>query len=235
MHKPEQIYRYEDIEFRIVYSRRRTLGISVLPDSSVIVRAPYRASLKTISGVVQDKSDWIIKHRDNYRNVDQKKLNGSFATGGIQLFRGKEYELIVTEAPKNSVRINGSKIEITLPDPDEGVAVKKLLYAIYKTEAASVFPEMMNSALRKLERQNFLPTGLVIRSMKSRWGSCSRKGIITLSTELIKLPDIYIEYVIVHELCHLKHHNHGKDYYLLLSQLFPDWKNVRKDLRKYVH
>jgi predicted metal-dependent hydrolase len=235
MHKPEQIYRYEDIEFRIVYSRRRTLGISVLPDSSVIVRAPYRASLKTISGVIQDKSEWIIRHRDNYRKVEQKKLNGSFTTGGKQLFRGREYELHVAEASKNSVRINGAKIEITLADPGDSAAVKKLLYAIYKTEAASVFPEMMNSALRKFERENFLPTGLVIRSMRSRWGSCSRKGIITLSTELIKLPDIYIEYVIIHELCHLKHHNHGKDYYLLLSKLFPDWKNVRKELRNYVH
>ena len=81
----------------------------------------------------------------------------------------------------------------------------------------------------------FKPTGLVIRTMKSRWGSCSRKGIITLSTELIKLPDIYIEYVIIHELCHLKHHNHGKEYYILLSELFPDWKKVRKDLREYIH
>jgi hypothetical protein len=71
--------------------------------------------------------------------------------------------------------------------------------------------------------------------MKSRWGSCSKKGIITLSTELIKLPDIYIEYVIIHELCHLKHHNHGKEYYNLLSELFPAWKNVRKDLRGYIH
>ena len=69
----------------------------------------------------------------------------------------------------------------------------------------------------------------------TRWGSCSRKGLITLSTELIKLPDIYIEYVIIHELCHLKHHNHGKEYYNLLSELFPDWKKVRKDLREYIH
>ena len=90
---------------------------------------------------------------------------------------------------------------------------------------------MLSKALKTHENQMFKPTGLIIRSMKSRWGSCSRKGIITLSTELIKLPDIYIEYVIIHELCHLKHHNHGKEYYNLLSELFPDWKKVRKDLR----
>jgi predicted metal-dependent hydrolase len=71
--------------------------------------------------------------------------------------------------------------------------------------------------------------------MRSRWGSCSKQGKITLSTELIKLPDIFLEYVIIHELCHLKHHNHGKEYYKLLSELFPDWKIVRKGLRDYIH
>jgi hypothetical protein len=80
----------------------------------------------------------------------------------------------------------------------------------------------------------FNPAGLVIRTMRRRWGSCSHKGIITLSTELIKLSDLHIEYVIAHELCHLKHHNHGSQYYKLLSEVFPEWKMVRKELRKYI-
>jgi hypothetical protein len=81
---------------------------------------------------------------------------------------------------------------------------------------------------------NFKPTGLVIRSMKRRWGSCSNRGKITLSTELIRLADIYTEYVIIHELCHLKQHNHGPKYYELLSELFPEWKRVRKEMRAFV-
>jgi predicted metal-dependent hydrolase len=118
---------------------------------------------------------------------------------------------------------------------DNKEAIKRLLYKGYKTEASKIFPEILGIVLKTHENQMFNPTGLVIRSMKSRWGSCSKKGIITLSTELIKLPDIYIKYVIIHELCHLKHHNHGKEYYKLLSELFPDWKKVRKDLREYIH
>jgi predicted metal-dependent hydrolase len=92
----------------------------------------------------------------------------------------------------------------------------------------------MNKVLSDHENQMFKPSGLVIRTMKRRWGSCSGKGIITLSTELIKLDDLYIEYVITHELCHLKQHNHGPEFYKLLSGLFPDWKSVRKELRKYI-
>ena len=88
--------------------------------------------------------------------------------------------------------------------------------------------------LKKYEDQRFKPEALVMRTMKRRWGSCSNKGIITLSTELIKLPDLYIEYVVIHELCHLKHHNHSARYYKLLSDLFPEWKAVRTELRKYI-
>ncbi len=109
-----------------------------------------------------------------------------------------------------------------------------MLYKGYKNEALKHFPEVMNKVLMENENQMFNPTGLIIRTMKRRLGSCSNKGEITLSTELIKLPDRYIEYVITHELCHLKHHNHGKQYYKLLSEVFPDYKQIRKELRKYI-
>ena len=96
------------------------------------------------------------------------------------------------------------------------------------------FPELMSKVIRKHENQLFKPTGLVVRTMKRRWGSCSNKGVITLSTELIKMSDLYIEYVIAHDLCHLKHHNHGEHYYKLLSEVFPEWKKVRREMRKYM-
>jgi predicted metal-dependent hydrolase len=235
MRKGEQISRLEDIEFRIVYSRRRTLGISVLPDSSVLVRAPYHASLSTISRVVREKSAWIIRHRDNYRNREQKPLNGLLTDGSTQLFRGEKCLLRITEDSRPFIKFQDGIIEMALPDPDDLSAVRKLLYAGFKKESSKVFPEMVSDALRKYEKHTFRPTGLTIRSMKSRWGSCSKKGMITLSTELIKLPDYHIQYVIAHELCHLKHHNHGKEYYNLLTELFPGWKKVRKELREYVH
>ena len=235
MYTKHQPYQFQNIEFRIVYSRRRTLGISVLPDSSVIVRAPYRTSVKTISRIIQEKSAWIIKHRDSYRQKEKRKLNSSFINGEKQLFRGKECVLQIFQSKKPVIRFNENTIEAGVDKVDDQLAIRRLLYMGYKIEASTIFPELLGTVLKTHETQMFKPTGLVIRSMKSRWGSCSKKGLITLSTELIKLPDIYIEYVIIHELCHLKHHNHGKEYYDLLSELFPDWKKIRKDLREYIH
>jgi len=142
--------------------------------------------------------------------------------------------LRVEKSGRSYARFYDSTIELGTDKTDDARLIKRLLYKGYKNEALILFPELMNKVLREHENQMFKPTGLVIRTMKRRWGSCSNKGVITLSTELIKLSDLYIEYVITHELCHLKHHNHGPHFYKLLSEVFPEWKTVRKELRKYI-
>jgi hypothetical protein len=234
MLKDQRIHRIEDIEFKIIYSRRRTIGISVLPDSSVIVRVPYLTSLKTISRIVNEKYNWVLRHRDNYRRLDSSTLNRTYTTGSTHLFHGKQSVLKIEKSGKSYIRFFDNTIELRIEQAEDVIAIKRLLYKGYKGEALKYFPGLMSKVLMEHENQMFKPAGLVIRTMKRRWGSCSNKGIITLSTELIKLSDLYIEYVIIHELCHLKHHNHGSQYYKLLTEVFPEWKTVRKELRKYI-
>jgi predicted metal-dependent hydrolase len=229
----QEIHKIGEIEFKAVYSGRRSIGISILPDSTVIVRVPYLTSFKTIGRIVQQKSAWIIKHRDNYRGKKNNKLNKLYLNGETHLFHGIEYVLKVEKSTRAYIRFYDTTVEVGLQNTDDTRTIKKLLYKYYKNEALIVFPYIMENVLKRYEAQKFKPTGLIIRTMKRRWGSCSNKGIITLSTELIKLPDLFIEYVIIHELCHLKHHNHGTSYYKLLSELFPDWKMVRKELKEY--
>ncbi len=234
MLKDPNIYNFQDIVFRVIYSGRRSLGISVLPDSTVIVRVPYRTSLKTINRIVQEKAAWIIKHRDSYISMDNSKLNRLYYNGEKHLFRGNESILKIEKSSRNYIRFINGSIEISLDKTDSSEAIKRLLYIGYKNEAMILFPLILSSLIKKHEDQMFKPGGLIIRSMKRRWGSCSNRGVITLSTELIKLSDKLIEYVILHELCHLKHHNHGTGYYNLLSSLYPDWKEARKELRKFI-
>jgi predicted metal-dependent hydrolase len=232
--KEPKIHRIEDIEFKIIYSGRRSIGISVLPDSSVIVRAPYLTSMKTITRIVTDKYGWVLKHRDNYRKLDNSAVIRSYSYGESHLFRGNRSILQIEKSVRPFVRFNYSIIELGTPETDDSQAIKRLLYKGYKNEAMKLFPELLRKVIGEHENQMFKPAGLIIRTMKRRWGGCSNKGVITLSTELIKLSDLYIEYVIAHELCHLRHHNHGSQYYKLLSEVFPDWKTVRKELRKYI-
>jgi hypothetical protein len=230
----QRIHRIEDIEFKIIYSGRRTIGISVLPDSSVIVRVPNLTSINTITRIVKQKYNWVLKHRDNYRRSENNPLKRSYTTGSTHPFHGKEFVLIIEKSGKSYIRFYENMIELGTTKTDEYETIKRLLYKGYKMEAQLYFPLLLKKVLGEHENQMFKPAGLIIRTMKRRWGSCSNKGVITLSTELIKLSDLYIEYVITHELCHLKHHNHGSRYYKLLSEVFPEWKSVRKELRKYI-
>jgi predicted metal-dependent hydrolase len=232
--KDQRIYTIEDIEFKVIYSQRRSIGISVLPDSSVIVRVPYLTSLKTINRIINEKYSWVLKHRDNYKNLNNSSLKKKFTSGETHLFRGKEHALRIEKCVKPYIRFSDEIIEVGTDKTDDPATIKRLLYKGYKSEAIAHFPESLSKVLSAQENQMFKPSGLVIRTMKRRWGSCSNKGVITLSTELIKLDDLFIEYVIIHELCHLKQHNHGPEFYKLLSELFPDWKSVRKELRKYI-
>jgi predicted metal-dependent hydrolase len=234
MFQDQKVHKIEDLEFKVVYSGRRTIGISVLPDTSVVVRVPYLTSPKTISRIVNNKYGWVLKHRDNYRKLNNSLLRKSYTTGEVHLFRGNESILRIEKSVKPYARFFEDTIMLGLEKVDNPIIVKRLLYKGYKKEALKILPELMNKVLREHENQMFKPEGLVIRTMKRRWGSCSNKGIITLSTELVKLADLYIEYVIIHELCHLRHHNHGLQYYKLLSEVFPEWKTVRKELRKYI-
>lgn len=229
-----KVYNIEGIECKVVYSRRRTLGISVLPDTSVIVRVPYLTSGRTIERIVREKMAWIIKHRENYRINHGVKKGRLYADGEMHLYRGNEYLLKVDFVKKPYVRLSESTIEAGVITGAGEAFVKRLLYAWYKNEALRVLPVIFNYVLENFENQHFKPTGLVIRTMKRRWGSCSSRGVVTLSTELIKLPDRYIEYVIIHELCHLRHHNHGSGYYRLLAELCPDYAILRKELRGYL-
>lgn len=222
----------QDIQYKIIYSARRTLAISILPDATVIVRAPYRTSEKTITKLVDAKASWIVKHTEKFKNNIQRKPERFFTDGEKHLYRGLESALRVQKTSKPYCRFVDHTIEIGIACPEEARAVKHILYQGYRLEANRIFPETLRRILQEKESYGFRVSELKIRTMKSRWGSCSSRGVITLNTELIRLPEVYLEYVIMHELCHLKHHNHGTRFYELLSELSPGWQELRKELKR---
>lgn len=220
------------INYNIVYSSRRTLAISILRDASVIIRAPFRTSEKTIEKLVSDKRGWIIKHTENIRNKNAGIPCRKYVDGEKHLFMGNELTLRIAESKKSYCIFSDGTIELGTESPGNPITVKHILYQGYRKEANKIFSGALKTILMEKESYGFKVSKLNIRTMKSRWGSCSGKGVITLSTELIKLNPRFLDYVILHELCHLKHHNHGPGFYELLSVICPGWKEVRKELRE---
>jgi predicted metal-dependent hydrolase len=222
------------IHYNIIYSGRRSIGIIVSPESGVTVRAPYRTSLKTIEDLVQSKSAWIKKHLDNHSSLIRINRNSEYKDGEYHYFGGRQYLLKIIQSESCYVKLYENIIEIGMRSIEDKAKVSLLLQKWYKNMAEEHFRKKLQELLSRFSNYNFSPTNLSVRAMKGRWGSCTSKGKITLSTELVKLNDKYIEYVIVHELCHLKHHNHSPAYYKLLSEVCPEWVTVRKELRGFI-
>ena len=180
------------------------------------------------------KSGWILKHIEKYSGL--KKLNGNdlLVDGATILYLGKEYILRIYQSPSQNILLEGDEIYLSTSSPGNTEKIKYLLRKWYEARAAGYFGSKMNGLLNKYDRYDFKPTGLTIRTMKRRWGSCTSKGRITLNSELMKLDEVFGEYVLLHELCHLHHPNHGKEFYRLLEEVFPEWKSVRKKLGNYM-
>lgn len=222
------------IPYKVIYSSRRTLAISIARDASVTVRAPYRTALKSITKFVNDKSDWILKHTDRLKEAALERPKRLYVDGEIHLFRGTGLVLEINRSAKPYCRFCSGSIELGTPQPDNCDMSRRILYAGYRREARTIFKEVLDQVLNEKSSYGFRISKLNIRTMKSRWGSCcSSKGVISLNTELIRLPERFTRYVILHELSHLRHNNHGAGFYGLLAELYPEWSIARKELRGY--
>jgi hypothetical protein len=147
---------------------------------------------------------------------------------------GKERPLKLIPGNRYYVKFDEESFEIGTKDSSDIKLIKKMMDIWYRERGQHVLALKLDIILSRFCEQNFRPSGLKVKPMKSRWGSCSTKGQITLNSELLKLEEKYIEYVIIHELCHLKHHNHGKGFYDILGKLSPDYRDIRKEMKKYM-
>jgi hypothetical protein len=224
----------EELKYNVVFSGRRSISIIISPDKSVTVRAPFRASLKTIERFVQEKSGWIRKHLENHSDLTRINHYKKFVNGEIHLFRGIEYILTLTRSVNQFVRQYDKVIEVGINNTDDSEKTKALLVKWYRQQAFEILRQKVKEICNVYKEYNFNPLEIAVKPLKSRWGSCSSNGKVTLNAELIKLDDRFADYVIIHELCHLKFHNHGKDFYRLLGEIIPDYKSIKKELGKFI-
>jgi hypothetical protein len=222
------------ISYRVIFASRRTISIIVSPHKGVIVRAPHRTPLRTIESFVSEKSGWIRKHLREHSELINMNTLGMLKNGDTIPYLGELLPVKVIPGDELYVRSDGNSVEIGIKQDTGAELMIKILKTWYRRRAEKVFPHILQRLLNKYEEYDFSPTALTVRILKTRWGSCSRTGRITLNSELLRLSEKYIEYVIIHELCHLKHHNHGKDFYALLAELCPDYKAIKRELGKYI-
>jgi predicted metal-dependent hydrolase len=215
------------IDFQVEYSDRKTLGITITPDSNVLVKAPYDSSIEKIKEKLLKKAAWIIKQQSFFLSFQPKTPPRKYIGGETHLYLGKQYLLKVVLGKKDSVKLKGKFIEVQTSDKSK---VKKLLQEWYLLHAKSKLKEIAEPLIEKFKRYKVKPYSIVFRDMPTRWGSCTPKGKIILNPELIKAPKGCIEYVMIHELCHLIYHDHTRKFIELQTKEMPDWEKWKMKL-----
>jgi len=219
----------ERINFNLEFSERKSLGISVLPDMKVLVKAPLNTPIYKIKERVQKRASWIIKQQQYFQSFYPKTPGKRYVGGETLLYMGRQYRLRIIIGKQNEVRYKGRFFEITTKSKSK---VKNLMKQWYRDHAKIKFAEIAEPNIQKFKKYKVEPSGLYIQEMSKRWGSCTPKGKIILNPELIKAPRKCIEYVIIHELCHLKHANHGSSFYKLQSVFMTDWTKWKEKLER---
>jgi len=218
------------IAYSILFSQRKTLGITVNPNMEIIVKAPENSSLELIESKVRKRAAWIIKQQNYFLTFHPMPKDKKYVTGESHYYLGKQYRIEVIAGKKNDVSYKGRYIQIISNGKS---SVEKLLNQWYKAKAKEKFQEIANPLIDKFKKYGVEPSGIFIQNMKTRWGSCTPKGKIILNPELIKSPKGCIEYVIIHELCHLVHHGHNQKFFDLQAKECPLWERWKKKLEQY--
>jgi len=223
----------KNIHYTLQRKERKHLRINVLPDLSVEVVAPLDIQLDDIFYRVRKKATWILKQQRYFEQFHPFEPMKEFVSGETHKYLGRQYRLKVVQSSINVVKLKGKYLNVGTTNKSDSVLIEKLLYQWYRDHARVKYMAILSKYLEKLNKYDIDEPKLTIRKMKSRWGSCNTKNHhILLNLELIKTPTHCIEYVIMHELCHMKYPKHTKEYYNFLSMVMPDWKERKLRLEK---
>lgn len=251
--RKKQLIEKENINFnghtiKLLRKRIKNINLTVRTDRSVRLSVPFKLSEKEIYKFLKEKEDWINRSKEKFKNVIQEK-DKEYITGEIIEYLGDEYILNIIEIKKDfnkkinesriidnkcnilkeKIEINGEYLDIFVLEKDNNREyIKNLIYKWYRNNLIYIVTDLTKVWAKKI---GVSFNEIKIRKLKRTWGSCNtNKKIITYSLKLAKKSKDLIEYVVVHELCHLIYDNHGKEFKDLMTKLMPDWKKRKKIL-----
>lgn len=209
-------------------TRRKTATVKV-DDGVVSVVVPEQLPEVRIEQLLKDKNRWIKDKISTQRKI-QPQSPKEFVSGEAFSYLGRNYRLKVVRGPFKPVKLLQGRLVATLPfGPDKPHMVRNALVRWYRAQAA---PKLIEKTARYAEIIGVEPTGVSIKTFKARWGSCNDKGRIDYNWKIIMAPHQIVDYVVMHELCHLKHYNHSKDYWKQVEVFCPDFREKREWLRE---
>jgi predicted metal-dependent hydrolase len=218
-----------EIPFQLSFSKRKSLEISVHPDKSVFVKAPEGTKNQDIEEKIRKRARWIKRQIRYFEQFDPRTPSRKYVSGESHLYLGKKYRIKIEVGSENNILLKNGFFRVTTENikPDH---VQSLFHDWYRQKANVYLNRMYLECCERFKQQDVDKPTVKIIKLKKRWGSLSKNKMLSLNSELIKAPKECIEYVILHELCHLIHHNHSPDFFKLLELTLPDWSKRKHQL-----
>ena len=233
MNKLKFSYENEQVELVIRKSKRKSMTIAIRPDGNLLVKAPLFLSEDEIIKWVKTKTGWIVRQRAKILEQQQENLPKQYVTGEIFLYLGQEYVLDVrlSEGRAGMVGLTEDKI-ILFTKNDDSKLIQKILSDWYDKQAKTVIGKRVRFYAEQMGETYGRVT---IKNQKKRWGSCSNARNLNFNRRLIMAPQEVLDYVVVHELCHLRQMNHSKEFWKEVELVLPDYKMHKKWLETNGH
>lgn len=196
--------------------------------------APLGSQPAAIEEKVLKRAAWVLRQQRTFQSYPSASpLPRRYVSGEAYRYLGRQYRLKVVQENVERVRLERGYLTVHVKDGKDTTHIALLIHNWYLHHAKKIFTERLKLCFPRVEVIGIPYPELAIRDMKLRWGSCSPKGLITLNIRLTQVPKDLIDYVILHELCHLKEPNHSPAFYRLLEQTLPDWEERRKKLNQF--
>ena len=220
------------IPFTLKRTARKTLGIEVGPDGRVQVTAPRDTPEPEIRWRVERRGAWILRQQRDLAKLPPPLPPRQYVSGESWRYLGRQHRLRVLEGEPEGVRVTRGELLVTVGTPER---TGKVLGGWLRHRAQEVLAERVAFCLEHARHFGVHHSGeFTLRRMKNQWGSCTRSGHLTFNPLLVQAPRECMDYVILHELCHLREFSHSAAYYRLLARMLPDWKRRRERLNRLV-
>lgn len=222
------------IPFQIEFRSRKKLSISVYPELRLEVICPTGYSTDQVLLKVEKRASWVLRQWRYFEQFLPRQPELRFVAGETHLYLGRQYRLKIHASEQESVKLSGGFFHVRSTFHDDPTRTKDLMEQWYRTHAEKLFQKRLRVCTDACPSlRSTTASKIAVRKMTYRWGSCTRSKSIILNLDLVKVPIHCVDYVVVHELCHLKIHDHSPAFYRLLGRCMPDWELRKKRLEEF--
>lgn len=220
------------LAFTVKFRKRKTLQIEIKSPSCIEVSAPIGTPILVIQQQVKGHGEWILKKLSAVQEREQQRVRHEYVDGEMFFYLGESYPLrihVQSEYRKAAVTLDGTGL-IVHTNSQRPEDIRRALEEWYRDQTLQLVTSRVQYFSYKLLQK---PRFIKVKEQQKRWASCTSRGDLLFNWRCSMAPSPVLDYIVVHEMCHLVHFNHSKDFWNLVETILPDYKKRKEWLKKY--